>query len=417
MRQAAGRACGRRSDRHLWGGGVRPPIDPHAAIIDLSDSPWATAGILSQASQTANCPWAPSGAEAFVTECEGITFARYLYAAQWDGTTFATGTRRAPQEEPARCWGDSWQGGGERGYYASGVPYDPALEAWALNRSVRIFGLEGSSYTRLENYTACFPVAKDGEVRAIELGCEGYPRLYAVNGLAGGGIARGPAAGEHVARLVAAELGLGKPPHAHVPFFSGVTIVMAYLLGGLGLVATLSACCACAFWLELHEDFRTEARQAAIEGVTLSRHRVKQLKTARRRRAACVTLTAFVVSTEVLCVLTAMTAIAWEGYVLLAPYAVAYLALNITLCTGFVRCPAELARRCFCCWAVRAADSKALYLPSLWWRPSGLRMIFRGRVTPSGDPSGDITSEDVSAAQAAWSNAITGINRRPTPLV
>ena len=146
------------------------------------------------------------------------------------------------------------------------------------------------------------------------------------------------------------------------PSFSGVTIVIAYLLGGLGLVATLSACCACAFWLELDEDFRTEARQAAIEGVTLVRQRVKLLETARRRRAACVTSTAFVVSTVVLCALTAMTAIAWEGYVLLAPYAVAYLALNITLCTGYARCPAELARRCFCCWAVRAADIEALYM-------------------------------------------------------
>ena len=119
---------------------VQPPIEAHAPIVDLSDSPWATAGIVSQAAHTSDCPWAASGGEAFLTECNGVTFAHYLYATQWNGTTFSSGTRRAPIEEPARCWGDSWEGGGEpgRGYYALGVPYDSTLEAWALDAAVHI---------------------------------------------------------------------------------------------------------------------------------------------------------------------------------------------------------------------------------------------------------------------------------------
>lgn len=204
------------------------------------------------------------------------------------------------------------------------------------------------------------------QIHTAELHCDGYPRLYGLNGLAGGGIARGPAAGEHVARLVAAELGMAAAPHAAVAFFSGATVVFGYILGGVVLVVALSACCACgAFcfdWLELDEDFRNEARQAASAGLKLGRRRARLLQTARKRRAACVASAAFVVSTVVLCALIGMTAIAWEGVVFLAPYLVVYLALNLTLCTGCVLCPAELARRCFCCCAVRAADNRATVL-------------------------------------------------------
>ena len=56
----------------------------------------------------------------------------------------------------------------------------------------------------MENYTACFSTAMDGQVHAKQLRrCRGrYPRLYVLNGLAGEGITRGPGAGLHIARLI-----------------------------------------------------------------------------------------------------------------------------------------------------------------------------------------------------------------------
>ena len=48
----------------------------------------------------------------------------------------------------------------------------------AYVRQVRIFHLEGASYTPLENYTACFPVARDGEVHHAELHCDAIACIH-----------------------------------------------------------------------------------------------------------------------------------------------------------------------------------------------------------------------------------------------
>ena len=93
------------------------------------------------------------------------------------------------------------------------MPYELHHEEWALERTVRLFGIKkgGHGYgsgndkvTRVENYTACFPTTMDGQIYAKQLTkCRGmFPRLFVLNGLAGEGIARGPGAGLYMAQLV-----------------------------------------------------------------------------------------------------------------------------------------------------------------------------------------------------------------------
>jgi len=340
---------------------VQPPIDSNAPIVVATDSPWQEAGIISQKDDKKDCPWAASGAGAFLTECNGRTFARYLYATQWDGDSFSTGTRRNPVEDPERCWGDSWAGGDPaHGYMALGVPYNPDLDLWPLERAVKAFNIVKSTYRVVENYTACFPMAKDGEMHIKPLPCDGYDNLFVLNGLGGGGIARGPAAGRRVAQHVAAALGHGEAPEEDVKLYSGANIVLAWVLGFSALVLVLLACCcscACCFdYLELDEDFRGEVKRAARHGRKLGPLRVRVLKTARRRRAACVAACCCTFTSMILAMLAALTAIAWwEMAVFFAPYLLIFIIVNIVLIWCAIKRPAELARRCFCCFAVDEA--------------------------------------------------------------
>ena len=142
------------------------------------------------------------------TGVDAGTWVRYLYATSWgpEEALFSTGTRREPQADPAACLGDSFS--------APGVPYEAHHEEWAFERTARLYGVSADDVQRVENYTACFPTAMDGHIFAEQLtACnDTYPRLFVLNGLAGGGIARGPGAGLHMARLVAASLGVAAGP-------------------------------------------------------------------------------------------------------------------------------------------------------------------------------------------------------------
>ena len=74
-------------------------------------------------------------------------------------------------------------------------------ESWAQRTIKSIYGAAASNLTLIENYTACFPTAPDGEPITAAVGCGGWPNLFVLNGLAGGGIARGPGAGEYVSQV------------------------------------------------------------------------------------------------------------------------------------------------------------------------------------------------------------------------
>ena len=138
------------------------------------------------------CPWAPTY---FQTTCDGTTFARYLYATDFGGgTVFATGTRREAQQNIQRCLS------------SGAVPYDPEQEDWAFRQVQSLWSLRASEVERLENYTACFPTTMDGQPYVRALKCAAFPKVFVVNGLAGGGIARGPGAGQAAYRLVVGAL-------------------------------------------------------------------------------------------------------------------------------------------------------------------------------------------------------------------
>lgn len=160
----------------------------------------------------------------FLTSCNGTTFQRYLYGTAW-GAHFATGTRREPVDEAHKCTGgNNATAAHARGFEAPGVPYEKHHEDWALKRAAQLYGIDPAAAERVDHYTACFPTAIDGSIVARQAECPGYPRLFVLNGLAGGGIARGPAAGAHVAQLVAAALARGAPPEM-LPS-SGVDLLM-----------------------------------------------------------------------------------------------------------------------------------------------------------------------------------------------
>ena len=158
-----------------------------------------------QASRLRGCPWIPAY---FLTQtCAEVSdepIAEYLYSRHW-GSRMSTGGRREPISDTSRCHGPT--------YSAPGVPYRRDHEAWAWARAASIWGIEDADAVKVEGYTACFPVTTDGRVHAERIACDDtFPNLFMLNGLAGGGIARGPGAGEHVARLVAEALGMGNGP-------------------------------------------------------------------------------------------------------------------------------------------------------------------------------------------------------------
>jgi len=181
----------------------------------------------------------------FMTSCQGDTFARYLYATSWgpDQPTFSTGTRREPVADVEQCIGPT--------HAAPGVPYELEHEEWALRTFADVYGVEPTEAQRIDNYTACYPVARDGSAHVYELPCAVFPRLFVLNGLAGSGIARGAGAGEYLAQLVAASLGEGDGPPELAPpppregwvrgslrMLAGV-VVRALITGALLLLDTL----------------------------------------------------------------------------------------------------------------------------------------------------------------------------------
>ena len=145
---------------------------------------------------------------------------------------------QVPIEDPSRCLGTT--------HAAPDVEYSLEHEAWAWGRASGIYGLRPAvaSAERIQNYTACFPVATNGAVFAGPLRCAPYPNLFLLNGLASGGIAQGPGAGLYLSRIVATAL--GKPP---VPLPEGDSSLLAaaglasvaFLL--VGWVGRLAACC------------------------------------------------------------------------------------------------------------------------------------------------------------------------------
>lgn len=127
------------------------------------------------------------GTSYFLThDANGTHVSDYVYAKA-RGHVLAVGTRRQPVADPDEC---------------EQLPFDHLLQASADRRVFK--ALRVQQPTRLlRNYTACFPVVlPHGELRAAQVG----PGLYELNGLAGGGIARAPAAGARLADLIYAEL-------------------------------------------------------------------------------------------------------------------------------------------------------------------------------------------------------------------
>lgn len=127
------------------------------------------------------------GASYFLThDANGTHLSDYVYAKA-RGHVLAVGTRRQPVADPDQC---------------DALPFDHFLQASADRRVFKALRVQSPTML-LRNYTACFPVVlPHGELRASQLA----PGLYELNGLAGGGIARAPAAGARLADLIYAEL-------------------------------------------------------------------------------------------------------------------------------------------------------------------------------------------------------------------
>lgn len=120
------------------------------------------------------------GLDYFLTRCDGEDLATYVYAKARPAQ-LVVGTRREIVEL-AKC----------------GSGFDDTLAAQARDLAFRAFGVGPQAPRLTSSYTACFPVASDGQVQTAQLG----PRLFEINGLAGGGIARGPGAAMRLASLI-----------------------------------------------------------------------------------------------------------------------------------------------------------------------------------------------------------------------
>jgi hypothetical protein len=156
----------------------------------------------------------------------------------------------------------------------------------------------------------------DGHIYAKALPCDGYPHLYVLNGLGGGGIARGPGGGSHVAKLVSAALGYGSGPTELPESDLSQTLtrlaleltgyVLAFFFGLLFISLTFF----CVHWCG---PKRCTVRKT---------HRCE----------ACCLILLFVLLTTCLAILVVMTTIAVEAAYLLAAGAAVYLLCGV----GFV---------------------------------------------------------------------------------
>ncbi|KAJ8603494.1 hypothetical protein CTAYLR_005099 [Chrysophaeum taylorii] len=123
-------------------------------------------------------------------DIDGKVRATYAYAKA-RGNLLAVGTRRQPLASPEAC---------------DALQFDDDLHAAATRSVFRALGVSDNNDNNravIHRDVACFPViSPSGTVRAARL----ETRLYELNGLAGGGIARAPAAAARLADLITTDL-------------------------------------------------------------------------------------------------------------------------------------------------------------------------------------------------------------------